>query len=71
MFNDGAPVLDDVRYSVAVNDFMWAGGDGLNELTAAEDVKDTGRLLRDVLADSIRRNPIIAGQVDGRVVARN
>ena len=50
---------------------MWAGGDGLNELTAAEDVKDTGRLLRDVLADSIRRNPIIAGQVDGRVVARN
>ena len=55
-FEDGTAVLDDARYSVAVNDndFMWAGGDGLNELTAAEDVEDMGRLLRDVLADSIR-----------------
>ena len=71
MFDDGAPVLDDARYSVAVNDFMWAGGDGLNELTSAVDVEDTGRLLRDVLADSIRRNPIVTGQADGRVVTRN
>ena len=71
VFSDGAPVLDDVRYSVAVNDFMWAGGDDLSELTTAEDVEDTGRLLRDVLADFIRRNPIVAGQMDGRVVARD
>ena len=72
-FEDGTAVLDDARYSVAVNDndFMWAGGDGLNELTAAEDVEDMGRLLRDVLADSIRQNPIVDGKVDGRIVARD
>ena len=72
-FEDGTSVLDDARYSVAVNDndFMWAGGDGLNELTAAEDVEDMGRLLRDVLADSIRQNPIVGGKVPGRIVARD
>ena len=72
-FEDGTSVLDDARYSVAVNDndFTWAGGDGLNELTAAEDVEDMGRLLRDVLADSIRQNPIVGGKVHGRIVARD
>ena len=41
---------------------------GFKEFMDGRDVKDSGRLLRDVLADYIRRNPKVSPKLDGRVV---
>jgi 2',3'-cyclic-nucleotide 2'-phosphodiesterase (5'-nucleotidase family) len=47
---DGTSIADELGYTVAVPDFLWAGGDGLVELTQGTDAQDTGMLGRDVLA---------------------
>ena len=58
-------------YKVAVNNYMAQGGAGMTSLLEARDVSDTGVLLRDVLADHIRRQtqagvPVTA-EIDGRI----
>lgn len=68
---DRTPIRDGQLYSLAVNDFMWAGGDGLVELKAGRDAQDTGKLLRDVVANYIRKNPTVSPKLDGRVVVGN
>ncbi len=46
---NGESLRDASRYTVAANDFMAAGGDGLAELTQGTSVEDTGTLLRDAV----------------------
>ena len=67
----GQPIQDTARYSVAVNDFMAAGGDGLVELTQGAATRDTGILLRDAIAAYLKKNPVVSAATDGRVTIRN
>lgn len=68
---DGKAIEDDRQYRIAVNDFLWAGGDGLVELKEATGAQDTGILIRDVVASYVRKNRSITPKLDGRIVIRN
>ena len=67
---DGKTIVDTARYSVAVNDFMAAGGDGLLELTQGGSQLDTGVVIRDVIAAYVKKHPVVTGATDGRVTIR-
>jgi len=67
----GQPIQDASLYTVAVNDFMSAGGDGLLELTQGSSVEDTGILLRDAVTSYIKSHPVVSAATDGRVTIRN
>ena len=67
---DGSPVQDDKFYTVTTNDFLVAGGDGFVEFGKGSDIKDSGILLRDVLADHVKAHPVLSPKTDGRIVVR-
>ena len=55
---------------VATNDFLAAGGNGYRIFTGKEPLlNDSGRFLRDLLAESWRRRGDIAAGVEGRISA--
>jgi len=64
---DGSPILDHATYTVAINDFMQAGGDDYTEFANGTDVKDAGIRLRDVVSDYIRDKKTITPTLDGRI----
>ena len=68
---NGSPILDTAFYSIAVNDFMAAGGDGLVELTAGTSIQDTGVLVRDAIASYLKKHSVVSGATDGRVTFRS
>jgi 2',3'-cyclic-nucleotide 2'-phosphodiesterase (5'-nucleotidase family) len=68
--DDGTPIHDRDQYTVAVNDFMAVGGDGLIEYMDGEDTQDMGILLRDAVTSYIRRQGTLSGKTDGRVSIR-
>jgi 2',3'-cyclic-nucleotide 2'-phosphodiesterase (5'-nucleotidase family) len=68
--SDGTPIHDGDKYTVAVNDFMAVGGDGLIEYMDGGDSQDMGILLRDAVTSYIRRQGTLAGKTDGRVSIR-
>lgn len=67
---NGQPLQDSTRYTVSVNDFMAAGGDGLQELTQGTSVEDTGILILDAIASYLKTRPVVSGATDGRVTIR-
>jgi 2',3'-cyclic-nucleotide 2'-phosphodiesterase/3'-nucleotidase len=67
---NGEAIVDTALYSVAVNDFMAAGGDGLLELTQGSSQVDTGILIRDAIASYLEKHPVVSGATDGRVTIR-
>jgi 5'-nucleotidase / UDP-sugar diphosphatase len=69
--DNGEPIQDTVRYSVATNDFMAAGGDGLAELTQGAAIEDTGTLLRDAVTAYLKKHPVVSNATDGRVTIRS
>lgn len=68
---NGQPLEDATRYTVATNDFMAAGGDGLAELSQGTSVEDTGTLLRDAVASYLMKHPVVSDATDGRVTIRS
>jgi 5'-nucleotidase len=64
---DGSPILDNATYTVAINDFMQAGGDDYIEFANGTDVKDTGIRLRDEVSDYIKSKKVITPVIDGRI----
>jgi len=68
---NGQPLQDAMRYTVAANDFMAAGGDGLAELNQGTSVEDTGTLLRDAVASYLTEHPIVSAATDGRVTIQS
>jgi 2',3'-cyclic-nucleotide 2'-phosphodiesterase (5'-nucleotidase family) len=64
--DDGSPILDTATYSVTINDFMQAGGDGY-EFANASEVNDTGLRLRDAVSDYIKEKKVVAPLNDGRI----
>ena len=67
---DGTPIYDGDRYTVAVNDFMAVGGDGLIEYMDGGETQDMGLLLRDAVTSYVRRHGTLDGKTDGRVSIR-
>jgi 5'-nucleotidase/UDP-sugar diphosphatase len=64
---NGGLIVDDATYTVTVNDFMQAGGDGYTEFANGTDVKDTGLRLRDVVSEYIKAKKTITPVIDGRI----
>jgi 2',3'-cyclic-nucleotide 2'-phosphodiesterase (5'-nucleotidase family) len=67
---NGQPLQDATRYTVSVNDFMAAGGDGLVEFSQGAGVEDTGILIRDAIAAYLKIHPVVTAATDGRVTIR-
>jgi 5'-nucleotidase len=65
--DDGSPILDNATYTVAINDFMQAGGDDYTEFAKGTEAKDTGMRLRDVVSDYIKAKKTIMPVLDGRI----
>ncbi len=60
-------VLDEKRhYRVAVNDFVYYGGDGYPEFLHAGQVDDTARLIRDVVIEYIQKRGEVVSDVENR-----
>src|SRR5262249_5018914 len=53
---DGTPVEESKLYTVATNDFLLAGGDGVTEFAKGTDIVDTGLFLRDAIVEYVRRH---------------
>jgi 2',3'-cyclic-nucleotide 2'-phosphodiesterase (5'-nucleotidase family) len=69
---NGEPIDPDKVYTVAVLDFMAAGGDGYTAMTQAKSSKwVTGNWMRDDLVDYIKANPEVNVTVDGRITFVN
>jgi len=64
---DGSPLEHERVYSVAVSDFLVAGGDEYDMIKAAERHTDTFRQLRDVLAEAVRKAGVIRFRSDDRL----
>jgi 2',3'-cyclic-nucleotide 2'-phosphodiesterase (5'-nucleotidase family) len=65
---DGSPLEDTASYTVTINDFVLAGGDGFSEVGKGAEIKDTGILLRDVFVTYIKAHVVLSPVLDGRVI---
>ncbi len=65
--SDGGAIEDHEMYSVTTNDFLVAGGDGIDEFGDGVDVRDTGVLMRDAFAAYVGDLETIPRLLDGRV----
>jgi 2',3'-cyclic-nucleotide 2'-phosphodiesterase (5'-nucleotidase family) len=64
----GAPLDEHRRYVLATHDFLAAGGNGFTVFSGHEPVfSDSGRWLRDLLAQWWRRRGEVRAAVDGRI----
>ena len=64
------PLMDEEEYTVVVNDFMAAGGDGFTLLRdlVGKDESWRGETIRDMVADFLRRRGEVAPVTDGRIL---
>lgn len=62
----GAPIQPDRIYRVAVDDFLANGGDFYREFTVGRRL-ESGRLVRDIFIDFVRRNSPLKARADGRI----
>jgi 2',3'-cyclic-nucleotide 2'-phosphodiesterase (5'-nucleotidase family) len=64
----GAPLDESRSYVIATHDFLAAGGNGYTAFAGHDPVyNDSGRWLRDVLAEWWRRRGSVSYAVDGRI----
>ncbi|MGI6668567.1 MAG: bifunctional metallophosphatase/5'-nucleotidase [Acetivibrionales bacterium] len=70
VFKDGVPLDKEKTYKVATNDYLYNGGDGYECLKDAKLIY-SGRLLKDVLADYIRKEKTVSPVVEGRIKVIN
>jgi 5'-nucleotidase len=67
---DGTPLKPGERYTVAVNSFLAAGGDGFTVLSEGEE-RETGPVDLDALVGYIESSPRpISARIEGRIVRR-
>jgi 5'-nucleotidase len=74
--DNGAPLQSDRLYSVAMPDFIAAGGDGVQDVTSKVPPERVqvfyARPIREVVIDSIKKRPMpLAPTVEGRVTVLN
>jgi 5'-nucleotidase len=73
---NGAPLQPDRVYSVAMPDFIAAGGDGVQDITSQVPPERVqvfyARPIRDIVIDAIRKRPMpLAPAMEGRVTVLN
>lgn len=68
---NGQPLRPDRDYSVVTTDFLAAGGDGYRVLTRLTGRLDTGNLLLDLVAATLRERGAICPGTDGRIHREN
>jgi 2',3'-cyclic-nucleotide 2'-phosphodiesterase/3'-nucleotidase len=66
--SDGTELDYTKIYSVATNDFLVAGGDGFNMFKEAVRAEDTYILLRDALAEALRKAGRLEYEADDRLI---
>ena len=64
---NGKKLQDKQLYTVATNDFLFAGGDGFKEFSSGMNVQDTGTVLRDAVAEYISEIGDVSPRLDGRI----
>jgi len=64
--SDGTAFSLDKTYKVVTNDFMAAGGDGFDMFQEGQNLHDTNIPVRDILADTIRRQKVVNFSGDDR-----
>ncbi|MEJ2289327.1 MAG: 5'-nucleotidase [Deinococcales bacterium] len=66
---DGKPLDPNATYTVAINDYMFAGGDGYTMFKGLPTsvAPSEGPLLAAVVADAIQADGTIAPKIDGRI----
>ncbi|HEX2947350.1 MAG TPA: 5'-nucleotidase C-terminal domain-containing protein [Clostridia bacterium] len=70
VLKDGVPLDRDRIYKVATNDYLYNGGDGYDCLKDAKLIYN-GRLLKDVLADYIKKMKTVSPSLEGRIKVIN
>ena len=70
---DGAPLALDRIYKVAINDYIYGGGDGYDALTRGKAIIDPSGavLLATVVMNYIQAKGDIAPSVEGRITRLN
>ncbi|MCS7258631.1 MAG: 5'-nucleotidase C-terminal domain-containing protein [candidate division WOR-3 bacterium] len=64
------PIDFNKEYKVVTNNFLAAGGGAYSIFKEAKDVEDTYKLIRDILADYIKKHSPIDYKIEGRIVAK-
>jgi len=67
---DGKPLEKDKLYKVAINDYLYNGGDYYEEFKDAK-IISFGALLKDVLTQYIQEKKEVAPEVEGRITVTN
>jgi 2',3'-cyclic-nucleotide 2'-phosphodiesterase (5'-nucleotidase family) len=67
---NGEPINFDREYKVVTNNFLAAGGGAYGIFKEAKDVEDTYKLIRDILADYIKKHSPIDYKIEGRIIAQ-
>ena len=65
-----APLQTSKKYTVAISDFLFAGGDGYSIFKDKEPYK-TGLPLKELLVDTIRSRKNISPEVEGRITRKS
>jgi 5'-nucleotidase / UDP-sugar diphosphatase len=66
VMKDGQPLDKSKLYKVVTNDYLANGGDNYEEFREARLIS-SGKLLREVLADYIRKQGVVEPKVEGRI----
>lgn len=64
----GKPVNPKATYRVATNSYLAKGKDGMMALTKDKTPWDSGKLIRDIYIDAVRKQGTVRATIDGRMV---
>ena len=65
------PVDKYATYRVAINDFLYAGGDGYSVFQQAGNYINMGFIYYEILADYIENHSPLAPRLEGRITAQS
>lgn len=63
----GVPLDNDKYYKVAVNDYIYNGGNGFSQFKNAANVTNTGLLVYDVICDYVKQNSPVSVEVKDKI----
>ena len=64
---NGNPLIMDKYYKVALNDYMFNGGNGYSQFKNAKNAKKTGILVQDAIIDYIKKNSPVSVEVEDKI----
>jgi len=64
---NGNSIIDDKYYKIALNDYLFAGGDGYSEFKNAKNIKNTGVLIQNLIVEYIKKKSPLDLEVKDRI----